>query len=124
MAGEPRAGIERLQADAREQNRAMDGLQRDLAGYRAGELAAGAEETASCRLVARVVAADANALKALATAIVAKPGFLVVLVSSSTPALVVIARSADVSVSSQKLITSLIAQFGGRGGGRPELAQA
>ena len=117
------AAIERLQADAREQNRAMDGLQRDLAGYRAGELAAGAEETASCRLVARVVGADANALKALATAIVAKPGFLVVLVSSSTPALVVIARSADVSVSAQKLVASLIAQFGGRGGGRPELAQ-
>ena len=117
------AAIERLQADAREQNRAMDGLQRDLAGYRAGELAAGAEETASCRLVARVVDADANGLKALATAIVAKPRFLVALVSSSTPALAVIARSADVSVSSQKLLASLIAEFGGRGGGRPELAQ-
>jgi alanyl-tRNA synthetase len=117
------AAIERLQADAKEQNRAMDGLQRDLSGYRAGELAAGAEETASCRLVARVVDADANGLKALATAIVAKPGFLVVLVSPSTPALVVIARSGDVSLSSQKLLASLIAQFGGRGGGRPELAQ-
>jgi alanyl-tRNA synthetase len=117
------AAIERLQADAKEQKRAMDGLQRDLAAYRADELAAGAEETATCRLVARAVDTDANGLKALATAIVAKPGFLVALVSSSTPALAVIARSADVTVSSQKLLASLIGQFGGRGGGRPELAQ-
>jgi alanyl-tRNA synthetase len=44
-------------------------------------------------------------------------------VSSSTPALAVIARSADVNVSSQKLLASLMAEFGGRGGGRPEMAQ-
>jgi alanyl-tRNA synthetase len=117
------AAIERLQADAKEQKRALEGLQRDLASYRADELAAGAEETATGRLVARAVDADANGLKALATAIVAKPGFLVVLISSSTPALAVIARSADVNVSSQTLLASLIAEFGGRGGGRPEMAQ-
>ena len=46
-----------------------------------------------------------------------------VLVSTSTPALVVIARSADVDVSAQQLLAALIAQFGGRGGGRPEMAQ-
>jgi alanyl-tRNA synthetase len=117
------AAIERLQADAKEQKRAIDGLQRDLAGYRADELAAGAEVTARCRLVARAVDADANGLKTLATAIVAKAGFLVALVSTSSPALAVIARSADVDVSSQKLLASLIAEFGGRGGGRPEMAQ-
>jgi alanyl-tRNA synthetase len=115
--------IERLQADAKEQKRALDALQRDLAGYRADELAAGAEVTATCRLVAHAVDADANGLKALAAAIAAKPGFLVVLVSSSMPALAVIARSADVDASAQKLLASLMAEFGGRGGGRPEMAQ-
>ena len=115
--------IERLQADAKEQKRAIDGLQRDLAGYRADELAAGAEVTATYRLVARAVDADASGLKTLAAAIVAKPGFLVALVSTSSPALAVIARSADIDVSSQKLLASLLAEFGGRGGGRPELAQ-
>jgi len=35
----------------------------------------------------------------------------------------VIARSADVSVSAQQLLAALIAQFGGRGGGKPEMAQ-
>ena len=74
-----------------------------------------------CRLVARAIDADANGLKSLATAIAAKPGYLVVLVSASTPALVVIARSADVDVSAQQLLAKLTAQFGGRGGGRPRV---
>jgi len=37
--------------------------------------------------------------------------------------LVVIARSADVTHSAQHLLTQLVATFGGRGGGRPEMAQ-
>jgi alanyl-tRNA synthetase len=86
-------------------------------------VASGFSRTSSAKLVLRALDADANALKALATAIAAKPGYLVVLVSTSTPALAVIARSADVSVSAQQLLAALIAQFGGRGGGRPEMAQ-
>jgi alanyl-tRNA synthetase len=139
------SGIERLQAEAREQKRSLVALQAELARYRAEELAAGADEvrlkppfdeahggpealegpaaTGNAKLVLRALDADANGLKALATAIVARPGYLVVLVSTSTPALAVIARSAGVNVSAQRLLAVLIAQFGGRGGGRPELAQ-
>jgi alanyl-tRNA synthetase len=123
------SSIERLQADAKEQKRSMVALQGELARYQAEELAASGEEvrlTASggvCRLVARAVDADANGLAALASAIVAQPGYLAVLVSPSTPALAVIARSGDVVVSSQELLASLMAQFGGRGGGRPEMAR-
>ena len=116
--------IERSLADAKDQKRSMIALQNDLARYRAEELAAGAEEAGACRLVARAVDADANGLKSLAAAIAAKPGLLVALVSTSTPALVVIARSSDVSISAQELLTKLMAEFGGRGGGRPEMAQA
>jgi alanyl-tRNA synthetase len=130
LPGELPAAIERQQADAKEQKRSMVALQNDLARYHAEELAAGAEEvrlkpdaTVTCRLVARAIDADANGLKALATAIAAKPGYLVVLVSSSTPALAVVARSANVGISAQQLLAALIAQFGGRGGGKPELAQ-
>ena len=121
--------IERLQADAKEQKRTVSGLQSDLARYQAEELAALQKTSRSsrraaggarrCRLVARAIDADANGLKSLATAIVAKPGFLVVLVSAATPALIVIARSADVDVSAQQLLAKLIAEFGGRGGGQP-----
>jgi alanyl-tRNA synthetase len=55
--------------------------------------------------------------------VVARPGHLVVLISTSTPALVVVARSSDVNTSAQQLLATLIAKFGGRGGGKPELAQ-
>ena len=122
--------IERLQAELKEQKRATIALQNDLARYRAEEIAASAEPVrlrpdtpADYRLVARAVDADANGLKALAAAVTATPGFVVVLVSTSTPALAVVARSRDVDVSAQKVLATLIATFGGRGGGRPEAAQ-
>jgi len=60
----------------------------------------------------------------LATAIAASPGFVVVLVSTTRPALVVAARSSDAAVSAQQIIATLTGKFGGRGGGKPELAQA
>jgi alanyl-tRNA synthetase len=112
----------------------MAGMQNELAQYQAEQFAARAEEITlkpgetavaqRCRLVARVIDADANGLKTLASAIVAQPGFLVVLTSGSPPGLVLIARSADVAVSADRLLKRLIAEFGGRGGGRSELAQA
>ena len=123
------ASIERLQTDAKDQKRAMAAAQAELARYRGEELVASGAEIqlaangGMCRLVARAVDADANGLAALASAIVAKPGFLVVLVAPSVPALAVIARSADVSLSSEKLLAMLMTQFGGRGGGRPEMAR-
>jgi alanyl-tRNA synthetase len=120
--------IERLQSEAKEQKRSVVALQGDLARYRAVELAASGEEVrlkpdTTCRLVARALDADANGLKAMATAIVAAPGYLVALVSVSQPALVVVARSADVDLSAQQLLAGLVAKFGGRGGGKPDFAQ-
>ncbi len=122
------AAIERLQSEAKEQKRSVVALQGDLARYRAVELAASAEEVrlkpgTTCRLVARELDADANGLKTMATAIVAAPGYLVALVSASQPALVVVARSADIDLSAQQLLAGLVAKFGGRGGGKPDFAQ-
>jgi alanyl-tRNA synthetase len=37
--------------------------------------------------------------------------------------LAAVARSNDVAVSAQTILSALIGRFGGRGGGRPELAQ-
>jgi alanyl-tRNA synthetase len=116
--------IERLQAEARDQKRALAGAYQDLARYRADELASAVESVGTHRLVARAIDADAIGLKNLAAAVAAKPGLVVVLASTSTPTLVVIARSNDVAVSAQRLLTVLTAEFGGRGGGRPEMAQA
>jgi alanyl-tRNA synthetase len=119
--------IERLPAEAKAQQRMLGALQTDLARYRAEELTAAAEEVtvgSPARLVARAVDADAPGLKALASAIVAKPGYIVVLLSLSPPPVVaVVARSADVNLPAQKVLAALHATFGGRGGGKADLAQ-
>jgi alanyl-tRNA synthetase len=117
------AAVERLQAESREQQRALAALRLELAGFRADQLAASAELTSAGRLVLGSCDADANGLKTLASAIVARPAHLVVLLSTTRPALAVVARSSDVSASAQHVVASLTARFGGRGGGKPELAQ-
>src|SRR5262249_5702604 len=97
----------------------------DLAAFQADGLAASGEASPVGCLVLRAIDTDANGLKALAMAVSAKPGNIVVLVSTSRPVLVVAARSADVvGASAQPIVAALTARCGGRGGGRPELAQA
>jgi alanyl-tRNA synthetase len=115
--------IERLQAEGKEQRRAQTALQADLARYRAEELAAQARVIPHGRLSAAVVDGDGGLLKNLAAAITARSGFVAVLVSSGRPALIVVARSSDVNVSANDLLGRLIARFGGKGGGKPDLAQ-
>jgi alanyl-tRNA synthetase len=117
-------GIERLQAETRERQRSLTALDQELARYRAADLAANAEATATGKVVLATVDQDANGLKALASSIVSRPGYVVVLVSTSRPAVVVVARSLDVSFAANQVIAGLTARFGGRGGGRPDLAQA
>jgi alanyl-tRNA synthetase len=124
LPGELPDAIDRLLADSRDQQRSVAALRQDLAVYRAGEMAAAAEPATAGRLVFRVVDGDANSLRSLASAIVSRPGFIVVLVSTVRPALVVAARSADGQVSANDVVKALTSAFGGRGGGKPELAQA
>ncbi len=123
LPGEVPAAVERLQADAKEQKRAMAALQTELARYRAEELAASAEEAPSGRLVVRAIDGESATLKALAMAIAARPGHAAALVSTSSPVLAVVARAGDLTVSAQQVLASLLAEFGGRGGGKPDLAQ-
>ena len=125
LPGELPSAIQRMQADAKDQKRVVAGLLEELAVFRAEALAAAAEPTAAGCAVLRAIDADANGLKSLAAAVAGKPGHVVVLVSTSRPVLVVAARSTDVpALSAQAIVAALTATFGGRGGGRPELAQA
>jgi len=118
------ATVERMQGDAREQKRAAAAVQTELSKFRARELAEAAESIDGTAAVLRAVDADASGLKALATAVAAASHAVVVLVSTTRPALVVAARSSDAAVSAQQIIATLTGKFGGRGGGKPELAQA
>jgi alanyl-tRNA synthetase len=66
---------------------------------------------------------DMVGLKTIATMIVARPGHVAVLVGSGPPASVVAARASDVKVDAAAIVRAVTARFGGKGGGRPELAQ-
>ena len=116
--------IERLQAELKEQKRSLTALQSALAVHEARTLVAEAERTSSAAFAVRIVDGDVAQLKMLASAAAASAGVVVVLVSSATPAVAIAARASDVTtVSCQDLIASVAKQFGGRGGGRPDLAQ-
>jgi alanyl-tRNA synthetase len=120
--------IERLQSEARDHKRTLSALQTELARFRAVELAAEAttvqlRDGSSAMLVAHAIDADANTLKSLASAVTSRPGFVAVFVSTGAPALAVVARSAGVGANAQQILASLMTTFGGRGGGKAELAQ-
>jgi alanyl-tRNA synthetase len=67
---------------------------------------------------------DAASLKTLAVAAtVEAPAAAVVLFSRTAPTVVVVARGAESPVNAAAVLKSLIARFGGKGGGKPEIAQ-
>jgi alanyl-tRNA synthetase len=124
LAQELPGAIERLQTEMKDQKRALSLQQQELAQYRADELAATSESLPGAKLVARALDADAVTLKAMAASVASRPGFVVALLSATAPTVAVIARSDGLNISAQQVITALVERFGGRGGGRPELAQA
>jgi alanyl-tRNA synthetase len=119
------AAVDRLLAEQRDAGRAMKRLQEEVAGARAERLRAESEPTGGPyrRVLTAVPGWDGAALKTLAAAIVSEPGFVVVLVGDGQPVPVVVARSADVAFDAGAWLKRATAELGGRGGGRPELAQ-
>jgi alanyl-tRNA synthetase len=117
------ATVERLQGEIKDQKRSLVTLQMDLARFLAVELQSKAEIIPAGRLVLHARTADAVALKALAVAVAAQPGLIAVLASDTKPTLVVVAKAPDVKISVQEVLTALTARFGGRGGGKGDLAQ-
>lgn len=116
--------IERLQVEARETRRSLKDLQGRLAVHEAERLAVEAEATPAGRAVVSALDGwDAVGIKTIASAIAAKPGLLAVLFSAPAPASIVVARAADVAVDCSQLLKALIGEFGGKGGGKPDLAQ-
>jgi alanyl-tRNA synthetase len=119
------AAIERLQAEGKELRKTTKALQESLATHEAARLLSAAPETPGVRIVAEVLDGwDAAGLKAIAAAITVSSPAAAALVSSVSPAVVVVARSPGVPIDANAVLKRLIDQFGGRGGGKPDLAQA
>jgi alanyl-tRNA synthetase len=120
------AGVERLQAESKTLQRATRALQERLATHEAGALVGRGEHTGDRLVVVEAVDGwDAMGIKALVTAAAAaEPKSAIALFTTSAPALVVVARGKDAGIDASAILKLLIARFGGKGGGKPDLAQA
>lgn len=118
------SAIEKLQTAGRTQQKSQAGLYERLAAHEAASLASSGEKVGALHVVAATVSGwDANSLKKLASSIAEKPATIAVLMTTESPALIVVARSQDVSLDTGDLLKTLIDQFGGRGGGKGAMAQ-
>ena len=122
-ADEVPASIERLQAEAKEQRRALSAIQLDLARYKGEELAAAAEATAKGRLVLRGARRRRQRAEGARRRHRRQAGLRGRARLHVSSALVVVARAADSPVQANQVLAALTKQFGGRGGGKPEMAQ-
>ena len=115
--------ITKLREDLKqEQRRAKDAGDR-LTALQAAELEAHID--AAGVLVAHLPDADAQGVRVAASQIVATLGRVVVLIGGLAPHALVVARSADrTDVDAGAIVRQICAAHGGKGGGRPDLAQA
>jgi alanyl-tRNA synthetase len=151
LPGDLPAGIERLQGEVKEAKREIKDLKTRLASFEAAALADGAVTHGSLRVVIEALSGwDQNGLKTIASAIAQRSGHLAILfaeagardvppgaLASAPPPpaprsagaepiqlwAVASARSVDAAFDCAGLIRQLTAKFGGKGGGRADIAQ-
>jgi alanyl-tRNA synthetase len=125
LPGELPAAIERMQAETKDLRRTLKRFQEALASHEAARLI-GASDVGSGAALVIVEAVDGwdpNGLKAIATHIAAQANAAVALFSTAPSHAVVIARSPGMPVDASAILGALVERFGGRGGGKADLAQ-
>ena len=111
--------IERMQDDAKAVQRSVRGFQEKLATHEARALL----EKGS-PIVEAVEGWDAQGIKSIAAAITTgDPHAVVALFTTATPVQAVIARGASSTVDASMIMKQVASRFGGKGGGKPDLAQ-
>ena len=114
--------VERMQTEAKELRRTVKRLQESLASQEGARLAAVAREAGGV-VVEALDGWDASGLKAIAVEITRLTSAAVALFSASAPYALVIARSADRTIDANAVLRAMTQRYGGRGGGKPDLAQ-
>jgi len=118
------SAIERLQAESKDLRRHIKDFQSRVAAQEADALAAAAQPSGDVRLVLTAMPGwDAAGLKTVASRIVERPGHLVVLLGDPPTVPIVVARSSDVANDAGAILRKIVERHGGKGGGRPEMAQ-
>ena len=119
------SAIERMQAEAKAQQKTVRGMQEKLAAQEAQALIAKGTRAGDRLVIAEAIEGwDAQGLKAMAVAAAAiDPTAAIALFTTTTPALVVIAKGPNGGIEAGAILKELVAKFGGKGGGKPDLAQ-
>ena len=124
LPGELPGAIERIQTESKELKRALKTMQEAAAVHEAARLVAAAPVVNGVRVVVAALEGwDAVGLKAIAAAATSRDQVVAALFSTSRPIVAVVARAAGAKADAQAVLKMLVQQFGGRGGGRPDLAQ-
>jgi alanyl-tRNA synthetase len=123
LPGDLPAAIERLQEESKDLRKQTRTLQEKLAEHEGARLAANAPEVAGVRLVIQTADLDLSGLKALAAAAIGSAPACVVLATAAQPVSLVIACSPAVPIDASAVLHQLTRRFGGKGGGKPGLAQ-
>jgi alanyl-tRNA synthetase len=118
------AAIEGAQAENKDLRRTIRDLGERLAVHEAGGLVGRARQVGAARVIVDALDGwDQGGLKALAAAAASHPGVVAALLSVTDPAVVVVARARDVNLDASAVLKALVGLYGGKGGGKPELAQ-
>jgi alanyl-tRNA synthetase len=118
------AAVERVQSEHKQLRKTVGRMQASLAVHEATRLVAECSETQGVRLIVQVLDGwDAQGLKAIAAAMASQKNVVSALFSSAPPIAAVVARSPDLALDANAILQQLLARFGGRGGGKPDLAQ-
>jgi alanyl-tRNA synthetase len=116
--------VERLQAEAKELRHDLRGARKRLLSAEARELVEGAVGHDPYRVVWRVwERRDPGELRALAQELMQRPGVVALLVSVGERTHLCFARAEGITLDVAALLQEACAQLGGKGGGRPHLAQ-
>jgi len=119
------SAIEGAQAENKDLRRAFRGLTERLAVHEAAALVRRARPVGTARVIVEALDGwDQAGLKALAAAAASEPGVVAALLSTGGDAAVaVVACAPDSGVHASAALAALVARFGGKGGGKPDLAQ-
>jgi alanyl-tRNA synthetase len=120
------AAVEKQQADAKALRKTISGLQAALAVHEADRLLAVSHAAGDGRRVITEIYEDWDAagLKTIASSLIARDPVAVALVAGGPAVTVVVACAPSLGRDAGAVVRQLTARFGGRGGGRPDMAQA
>jgi alanyl-tRNA synthetase len=116
--------VQKMASEIRESSRSLRDLSEQLLEYEAELLFQTAERRGEMWVIKALLSTESSEkLKFLAAKLLKKGPCLVLLATQSEPALAVLANSSPLQVDSGKLLGEALRSCGGRGGGRPDLAQ-